>query len=246
MFERYTERARRVIFFGRYEASQFGSTSIEVDHLLLGMLREDHSLFARFLRGASLDSIRKEVTDGLEVREKVPTSIDLPLTEEGKLVFKYASEEAERLKHNHIGTEHLLLGILRVEKSPAARILSNHGMNIEEVRAELARAPMPVESSMPPPPTPVGAWPLPTLLTSPALPKPGVVPDAETAKRIAEAVWVPLYGVEEVANQAPSRAELKYNVWVVTGSAAPDRALFAFILQADGRILSVGCGRPNT
>src|ERR1051326_1350073 len=102
MFERYTERARRVIFFGRYEASQFGSTSIEVDHLLLGMLREDHSLFARFLRGASLDSIRKEVTDGLEVREKVPTSIDLPLTEEGKLVFKYASEEAERLKHNHI------------------------------------------------------------------------------------------------------------------------------------------------
>jgi hypothetical protein len=74
------------------------------------------------------------------------------------------------------------------------------------------------------------------------LPKPGVVPDAETAKTIAEAIWLPVYGPETITSQMPLRAELKFNVWIVTGSGAPEGLLFAFILQADGRILSVGRG----
>ena len=119
MFERYTERARRVIFFARYEASQFGSTTIETEHLLLGLIREDKNLTNRFLRNhSSIESIRKEIEGRTTIREKVSTSIDLPLSNECKRILAYAAEEAERLNHRHIGTEHLLLGILREEKWP--------------------------------------------------------------------------------------------------------------------------------
>src|SRR5207244_2029108 len=88
MFERYTEKARRVIFFGRYEASQFGSPYIEAEHLLLGLLREDKALTNRFLRSphASIESIRKQIEGRTTVREKVSTSVDLPLSQEGKRV----------------------------------------------------------------------------------------------------------------------------------------------------------------
>ncbi len=126
MFERYTEKARRVIFFARYEASQFGSPYIETEHLLLGLLREDKALTNRFLRShASVESIRKQIEGHTTIREKVSTSVDLPLSNECKRVLAYAAEEAERLSHKHIGTEHLLLGLLREEKCFAAEIL--HG-----------------------------------------------------------------------------------------------------------------------
>ena len=110
MFERYTEKARRVIFFARYEASQFGSPYIETEHLLLGLLREDKALTNRFLRShQSVESIRKQIEGHTTIREKVSTSVDLPLSNECKRVLAYAAEEAERLSHKHIGTEHLLL-----------------------------------------------------------------------------------------------------------------------------------------
>src|SRR5215471_3676793 len=81
MFERYTEKARRVIFFARYEASQFGSPYIETEHLLLGLLREDKALTNRFLRShASVESIRKQIEGHTTIREKVSTSVDLPLS----------------------------------------------------------------------------------------------------------------------------------------------------------------------
>ena len=97
MFERYTERARRVIFFARYEASQFGSTTIETEHLLLGLIREDKNLTNRFLRNSSsIESIRKEIEGRTTIREKVSTSIDLPLSNECKRILAYAAEEAER------------------------------------------------------------------------------------------------------------------------------------------------------
>src|SRR5450756_3226772 len=105
MFERYTEKARRVIFFARYEASQFGSPYIETEHLLLGLLREDKALTNRFLRShASVESIRKQIEGHTTIREKVSTSVDLPLSNECKRVLAYAAEEAERLSHKHIGT----------------------------------------------------------------------------------------------------------------------------------------------
>ena len=131
MFERYTEKARRVIFFARYEASQFGSPCIETEHLLLGLLREDKALANRFLRSsASVESIRKQIEAHTTLREKVSTSVDLPLSHECKRVLAYAAEEAERLNHKHIGTEHLLLGLLREEKCFAADILHERGLRL--------------------------------------------------------------------------------------------------------------------
>ena len=140
MFERYTEKARRVIFFARYEASQFGSPYIETEHLLLGLLREDKALTNRFLRShASVESIRKQIEGHTTIREKVSTSVDLPLSNECKRVLAYAAEEAERLSHKHIGTEHLLFGLLREEKCFAAEILHERGLKLLAIREELAR-----------------------------------------------------------------------------------------------------------
>ena len=141
MFERYTEKARRVIFFARYEASQFGSPYIETEHLLLGLLREDKALANRFLRSqAAIESIRKQIEAQTTVREKVSTSVELPLSHECKRVLAYAAEEAERLNHKHIGTEHLLLGLLREEKSFAAEILHERGLRLTSVREEVNRS----------------------------------------------------------------------------------------------------------
>jgi len=141
MFERFTEKARRVIFFARYEASQFGTAAIEPEHLLLGLMREDRTLTARFLVRAkdSAESIRKEVEwRAPPLREKISTSVELPLAEETKRVLQYAHEESSRLQHRHIGTEHLLLGLLREERSMAAGILYERGLRLNAVREEVA------------------------------------------------------------------------------------------------------------
>ena len=142
MFERYTEKARRVIFFARYEASQFGAPAIEPEHLLLGLMREDKTLTARFLARAqaSLEAIRKEIEGRTTLREKISTSVELPLALETKRVLAYAHEESDRLQHRHIGTEHLLLGLLREERSTAAEILYERGLRLAAVREEVARA----------------------------------------------------------------------------------------------------------
>ncbi len=96
---------------------------------LLGLLREDKALTNRFLRShASVESIRKQIEGHTTIREKVSTSVDLPLSNECKRVLAYAAEEAERLSHKHIGTEHLLLGLLREEKCFAAEILTERGL----------------------------------------------------------------------------------------------------------------------
>jgi uncharacterized damage-inducible protein DinB len=140
MFERYTEKARRVIFYARYESSQFGSPFIETEHLLLGLLREDKALANRFLRSDSpLESIRQQIERQTTIREKISTSVDLPLSNECKRVLAYAAEEAQRLSHQHIGTEHLLLGLLREEKCLGAEILQERGLQLTSIREELQR-----------------------------------------------------------------------------------------------------------
>ena len=148
MFERYTETARRVIFFARYEASQFGSAYIESEHLLLGLFREDKALANRFLHShAAVESIRKEIEGRSDVRAATSTSVDLPLSHISKRVLAYAAEEGERLSQKHIGTEHLLLGLLREEKCLAAEILNGRGLNLSTIREELGRQPH--EKSLP-------------------------------------------------------------------------------------------------
>src|SRR4030088_667811 len=138
MFERYTEKARRVIFFARYEASQYGSPYIETEHLLLGLLRENREI-VRLMPSASDESIRNQINAHTTVRQHVSTSVDLPLSNEGKRVLAYSAEEAERLEHRHIGTEHLFLGLLREKGCFAAEILREQGVVLEKLREQYAR-----------------------------------------------------------------------------------------------------------
>jgi ATP-dependent Clp protease ATP-binding subunit ClpA len=142
MFERYTEKARRVIFFARYEASEYGSPYIETEHLLLGLMREDPALTRRILHAGrssepSTDSIRRKISERGRLGEKLPTSVDLPLSNESKRVLAYAAEEAERLSNKHIGTEHLLLGLLREKKSYAAQLLNEESVVLERARENI-------------------------------------------------------------------------------------------------------------
>ncbi|MGH9240105.1 MAG: Clp protease N-terminal domain-containing protein [Vicinamibacterales bacterium] len=141
MFERYTERARRVLFFARYEASQLGSVSIETEHLLLGLLREGKGVTGRIFARAhvSFEAVRREIEQRTVFRKKISTSVEMPFSAEAKRVLAFAAEEADRLLHNYIGTEHLLLGLLREEGSVAASVLMEKGMRLQTVRDDIVR-----------------------------------------------------------------------------------------------------------
>jgi ATP-dependent Clp protease ATP-binding subunit ClpC len=141
MFERYTEKARRVIFFSRYEASQFGASQIEAEHILLGLIREDKKLTARFFHRshANVELIRKEIENRTVMRDHISSQIDLPLSDGAKRALSFAAEESKLLGNRHIGTEHLLLGLLREEDSIAAEILNARGLRLPDVRQDLAR-----------------------------------------------------------------------------------------------------------
>ena len=135
MFDRYTEKARRVIFFARYEASQFGSRSIETEHILIGILREDKTLTHQLFPHSEVQSIREQIEKATLIREQVSTSVDLPLSKESQRVLAYAAEEGNRLNHEHITSGHLLLGLLREEGCFAARLLQERGVNLESARS---------------------------------------------------------------------------------------------------------------
>ncbi|MBK9964275.1 MAG: ATP-dependent Clp protease ATP-binding subunit [Holophagales bacterium] len=138
MFEKYNEKARRALFFARYEASKLGSKVIESEHILLGILREGEDvtreIFTRF--NVKPDDVRREIEGDRVFAERVSSSQELPLSEESKKILAYASHEAESMMHPYVGTEHLLIGILRVDPCVASRLLSGHGFNLYGVREE--------------------------------------------------------------------------------------------------------------
>lgn len=140
MFERYTEKARRVIFFARYEASQLGSQTIEPEHILLGLTREDRLLFKGYFKSAriSINLLREMISSRIEPKEKLSTSVELPLAAGSKRALVYAHEESEELGHQHIGTKHLLLGILREGNLMVDNVLLEHGFNLDTLREEIA------------------------------------------------------------------------------------------------------------
>jgi uncharacterized protein (TIGR02246 family) len=141
MFERYTEKARRVIFFARYEASQYGSMTIETEHLLLGLFREDHALTRKLLgEKGGAQSLRDEIESKITRRERISTSVEVPLSAECKHILNQSGEEAERLGKNSVGTEHLLLGILQEENCLAAVLLRERGLTLDRLREELHRS----------------------------------------------------------------------------------------------------------
>ena len=126
MFERYTERSRRVIFFARYEALQYGSPVIAPEHVLLGLMREDKTIAARYFpgrRATTVDTVRREVEERIVLRDRIPQSAELHLAPETKRILFNASEESRHLKNRHIGPEHVLLGLVREERSVAAEVL---------------------------------------------------------------------------------------------------------------------------
>jgi len=138
MFEKFTEKAKRILFLARYEASQQGSKVIGNEHILLGLLKEGEEttreLFTR--ANVSMDLLQAELERRNPAREKLSTSVEIPFSEETKKALQFAEEEAERLMHPHIGTEHLLLGLLRLEDSVAGRMLAERGMRLFAVRED--------------------------------------------------------------------------------------------------------------
>lgn len=133
MFERYDELARRVIFFARLEASRFGSSAIESEHLLLGLLRENPLL----RKLVSEDKVRHRIEAGAPQRQSVSTSVDLPLSEETKRILIYGAEEADRRDDRLITPEHLALGVFREEHCLAAQLLREQGCDREKLEAHV-------------------------------------------------------------------------------------------------------------
>ena len=139
MFEKYNEKARRALFFARYEASKLGSRVIESEHILLGILREGeesvNELFQRF--EVKAEAIRREIEGERVFVERISSTAELPLSEESKKILAYASHEAESMLHSTVGSEHLLIGILRVESCLAARILRQQGVELSSLREQV-------------------------------------------------------------------------------------------------------------
>lgn len=134
MFERYTEHARRVIFHARHAASQSGSPMIETEHLLLGLLSEAGPLIPRLAPGVSIEDVYRKIPRRPLIRKRIAAPLTMPLSVECKRILGRSAEEATRLNHSSIGAEHLLLAILHEDKSMAARILEEAGIQLEPLR----------------------------------------------------------------------------------------------------------------
>ena len=139
MFEKFNEKARRALFFARYEASKLGSRVIESEHILLGVLREGEESVAELFRRFQIkpDDIRREVEGERVFVERISSTAELPLSEEAKKILAYAAHEAESMLHPSVGSEHLLVGILRVDGCLAQRILAQHGLDVYSLREDV-------------------------------------------------------------------------------------------------------------
>jgi ATP-dependent Clp protease ATP-binding subunit ClpC len=138
MWQRFTERARKVVFYAQEEAQKFGEGYVSTEHLLLGLVRESDSVAARVLEklGVSLTRIRAEVEKQLPRGDARPSQ-DMTLTPRAKRVIDLAYDEARNLNNNYIGTEHLLLGLIREGDGLAGRVLAKLGVELERARREV-------------------------------------------------------------------------------------------------------------
>lgn len=138
MWQRFTERARRVVFFAQEEANRLGENYVSTEHLLLGLVRENDSVAARILDrlGVSLSRIRAEVERQVS-RGDGRLGQDMQLTPRAKRVIDLAYDEARQLNNNYIGTEHLLLGLIREGDGLAGRVLQKLGVDLERTRREV-------------------------------------------------------------------------------------------------------------
>lgn len=141
MFERFTEAARRALFFSRYEASEQGSLSIGAEHMLLGLTREPQGIVVALLAptGRPLKVLREEIKAECPVREQISGSVEIPFSAEARQAIEFTADEANRLRHGYIAPEHLVLGLMRIEGSAAAKILARHNMRLDTARIEVER-----------------------------------------------------------------------------------------------------------
>ncbi len=141
MFDRFTERARKVIILAKEEAKRFNHDYIGTEHILLGLIKEGESVAAAVLQnlGLSLDTIRLEVEKLVQFGPSTVVSGDIPFTPKAKKVIELAMDEARRLGHNYIGTEHLLLGLIKEGEGVASHVLMNVGLDLNKVRSEVIK-----------------------------------------------------------------------------------------------------------
>ncbi|MCA9048942.1 MAG: NDP-hexose 4-ketoreductase, partial [Planctomycetaceae bacterium] len=139
MYERFTDRARKVMQLANQEAQRFNHEYIGTEHILLGLVKEGSGVAANVLKNLDVDlrKIRIEVEKIVQTGPDMVTMGKLPQTPRAKKVIEYAMEEARNLNHNYVGTEHLLLGLLREQEGVAAQVLMNLGMKLDDVRDEV-------------------------------------------------------------------------------------------------------------
>src|SRR3990167_7863284 len=139
MFNKFTERARKVILLAKEEAKRFNHDYIGTEHILLGLIREGEGVAAAVLQklGLSPEKIRLEVEKLVQSGPSTMVSGDIPFTPKAKKVIELAMEEARSLGHNYIGTEHLLLGLIREGEGVASQVLVNLGLDLNRVRNEV-------------------------------------------------------------------------------------------------------------
>ena len=141
MFERFTEHAREVMSLANQEAQQFGHEFIGTEHILWGLAKEVQGVAAAVLKHFNVDlkPLRKEVEILLEGRPHVEATEKLAQTEHTKNVIRYAVEEARSLHHNYVGTEHLLLGLIKLGQGVAVNVLERMGLDLDTVRVEVEK-----------------------------------------------------------------------------------------------------------
>ncbi|MEZ6102558.1 MAG: ATP-dependent Clp protease ATP-binding subunit [Pirellulaceae bacterium] len=139
MYERFTDRARKVMQLANQEAQRFNHEYIGTEHILLGLVKEGSGVAANVLKNLDVDlrKIRLEVEKLVQSGPEMVTMGKLPQTPRAKKVIEYSMEEARHLNHNYVGTEHILLGLLREQEGVAAQVLMNLGLKLEEVREEV-------------------------------------------------------------------------------------------------------------
>jgi len=138
-FDKFTERARRVLTLAQEEAHRFNHNYIGTEHILLGLVKEGSGVAANVLKNMTIDleKIRHEVEKIVKTGPSMVTMGQLPFTPRAKKVLELSLEEASQLSHNYIGTEHLLLGLIRENEGIAAQVLMNLGIKLDEVREEV-------------------------------------------------------------------------------------------------------------
>src|SRR4030088_835840 len=139
MYERFTDRARKVMQLANQEAQRFNHEYIGTEHILLGVVKEGSGVAANVLKNLDIDlrKIRLEVEKIVQSGPDMVTMGKLPQTPRAKKVIEYSMEEARNLNHNYVGTEHILLGLLREQEGVAAQVLMNLGLKLEDVREEV-------------------------------------------------------------------------------------------------------------